>query len=130
MKVLVKIIENGISRLDYHTYPLNFKQCIDLCDSDDNMIFVDDILYDSTSDTYFTVFKVPGGFAIESNPKSFGLYDENDQFPVYESTGDAQTSSYVKSNCVVVGNISTHQDLYNKIKSDYEKRVSEIGNRR
>ena len=62
------------------------KEKIRLSDKNGIDIHVGDILYWNDKDTYFTVFEVPGGYAIESNPKSFGLYDPDDPFPVYEST--------------------------------------------
>ena len=95
------------------------KKKIRLSDKNGIDIHVGDILYWSDRDTYFTVFEVPGGYAIESNPKSFGLYDPNDPFPVYESTGDAQTASFMSSNLEVIGNIYTNSELYNKIKDEY-----------
>lgn len=95
------------------------KEKIRLSDKNGIDIHVDDILYWSDKDTYFTVFEVPGGYAIESNPRSFGLYDRNDPFPVYESTGDAQTASFISSNLEVIGNIYMNSELYNKIKDEY-----------
>lgn len=95
------------------------KEKIRLSDKNGIDIHVDDILYWSDKDTYFTVFEVPGGYAIESNPRSFGLYDQNDPFPVYESTGDAQTASFISSNLEVIGDIYMNSELYNKIKDEY-----------
>lgn len=92
---------------------------IRLTDKNEVSIRVGDILYWKDRDTYFTVFEVPGGYAIESNPRSFGLYDSNDNFPVYESTGDAQTASFISNNLEVIGNIHTNSDLYNEIKDEY-----------
>lgn len=128
-KRLIKIIKDEMTSLEYIEFPDNSNVSIDLTDTDGNQIFVGDILYDSNSDTYFTVFEVPGGFAIESNPKSFGLYDLNDPFPCYESTADRQTASYIQGNCVVAGNIDSHKLLYDKIKSMYEKNIITLRNR-
>lgn len=95
------------------------KEKIRLSDKNGIDIHVGDILYWNDKDTYFTVFEVPGGYAIESNPKSFGLYDQNDPFPVYESTGDAQTASFIRNSLEVIGDIYTNSELYNKIKDEY-----------
>lgn len=97
---------------------------IGLTDRNDKRIYTGDIL--SNGDIYHTVFEVPGGYAIESNPVSFGLYDENDPFPVYESTADQQTASYIRSNCEVVGNIYQDVELYNKIKDEYKSSKNRI----
>lgn len=92
---------------------------IRLSDKNGVSICVGDILYWKDKDTYFTVFEVPGGYGIESNPKSFGLYDPDDPFPVYESTGDAQTASFIQGNLEVIGNIYLNNELHNKIKDEY-----------
>lgn len=95
------------------------KEKIRLSDKNGIDIWVGDILYWNDRDTYFTVFEVPGGYAIESNPKSFGLYDPSDPFPVYESTGDAQNASFIQSSLEIIGNIYLNEELYNKIKNEY-----------
>lgn len=93
---------------------------IHLNDKNSNSIYVGDILYNKRKDAYHTIFEVPGGFAIESNPVAFGIYDPNDPFPIWESTADQQTSSYISSNCEVVGNIYENVELYSKIKDEYK----------
>ena len=99
---------------------------IRLSDCKGKDICVGDILYDSERHVYYTVFEVPGGFAIEGNPECFGLYSDSDPFPIYESTADPQTSSYIRSSCEVIGNIEDNKNLYNKIRDEYELKKNRI----
>lgn len=121
---LIRIIEDGVIKVhDIAKYYDVEMDSIELKDNSGTEIFVGDILYNSYTDTYHTVFKVPGGYAIESNPKSFGIYDhfhnnKTEMTLVYESTGDPQTSSYISQSCKVIGNIY-EGTLYNDIKSLY-----------
>lgn len=117
-----RIIDNGNCYISKEVlcHMDSMDDCINLKDSNGVDIYVNDILYCSQCDTYYTVFEVPGGYAIESNPKSFGIYDKNDLMPVYESTADPQTSSYISMNLKVIGNIHENKELYNKIKDEYK----------
>lgn len=122
MEKYKRVIDNGICYIkrEILCHMDGMDDCIRLKDIDGTDIFVNDILYCDKSDTYYTVFEVPGGYAIESNPKSFGIYDKDDLMPVYESTADPQASSYISMNLKVIGNIHENKELYNKIKDEYK----------
>ena len=57
-----------------------------------------------------TIFEVPGGFATESNPVSFGYGYQNNSNPT-EALSDKQTASWFEGNCEIVGNIFENPEL-------------------
>ena len=60
-----------------------------------------------------TIFEVPGGFATESNPVSFGYGYQNNSNPT-EALSDKQTASWFEGNCEIIGNIFENPELLNK----------------
>ena len=62
-------------------------------------IFEGDILEDSNRKWKFNVFRVAGGFAINTHQSDF-----NRPTPFYESISDMQNASYIIGNCEVIGN--------------------------
>mgnify|MGYP001068717870 CR=1 FL=1 len=60
-----------------------------------------------------TIFEVPGGFATESNPISFGYGFQSNSNPT-EALSDKQTASWFEGNCEIIGNIFENPELLNK----------------
>lgn len=63
-------------------------------------IYEEDILLDANKNNKYNVFRVDGGFAINTHQNDF-----NKNTPFYESIADMQTASYISGNYEVIGNI-------------------------
>jgi hypothetical protein len=121
MRKKIKLINNGVTSIIYEPEYTGVKlDFINLQDMNGQDIFVGDILYCKNTDTYFTVFEMPGGYCIEGNPKFFGLHEDSDPFPIVESISEPQTSSFIRESCSVVGDIYTSKELYKSIKDEYK----------
>jgi hypothetical protein len=74
-------------------------QFIELTDKNGVEIYDGDILEDKSRKWKYNVFKVKGGFAINTHQNDF-----NRTTPFYTAF-DMQTTSYINGNCEVTGNI-------------------------
>ncbi len=81
-----------------------------LQDKNGNDIWEGDIFKDDVLRYVRTVFRVPGGFAFESNPISFG-YDHTEQLYPYSPIAEMQTASWLSQCCEVIGNIHDNPEL-------------------
>lgn len=61
-----------------------------------------------------TVFKVPGGFAIESLDCDYGKYGKRACVPI-EGLSDEQNANFVAQQCTVVGNIYENPELLEEV---------------
>lgn len=80
-----------------------------LKDKNDKKIWVGDIFKDDRG-VVRSVFRVPGGFAFEANPVSFG-YDHRSPVYPYSPLADLQSASWLSQCCEVIGNIHDHEHL-------------------
>lgn len=67
-------------------------------------------IYKDNKDVIRTIFEVPGGFATESNPVSFGYGFQHNTNPT-EALSDQQTASWFEGNCEIIGNIFENENL-------------------
>lgn len=99
-------ISSGLRYVDKNTVG----QYIGIKDRNNIRIFDGDIIKDIYTDKIYTVFYVAGGFAIESNPESFGYGSQNETNPT-EPLSDMQMRRYIEDNCNVIGNIYDNNEL-------------------
>ena len=67
-------------------------------DKDGTKIYVGDVLQEiAPRGNRYTVFSVEGGFAVNT------FQDGDKSF--YESLADKQTANYIKTQCIIIGNI-------------------------
>ncbi len=83
-------------------YPQQF---IGLIDCNGKEIFEGDFLINKHNGNKYNVFRVAGGFAINTHQNDF-----NRSTPFYTSF-DMQTASYINGNCYVGGNIYENPNL-------------------
>ena len=102
-------LRESISKKIQFTKDCIIMQFTGLLDRNSKEIYEGDIL-EGHDKRKLTVFSVPGGFAIESNPIAFG-YGYQDGQNCYESIGDKQTASYIQGNCTVIGNVYENSEL-------------------
>lgn len=86
-------------------------QSIGLLDKKGKEIYEGDILvfHHGHGDRFYKVFCVPGGFAINAFPNDVN----KEEIAFHEGTSDMQTSSFIESNCEVIGNICEYPELLN-----------------
>lgn len=91
----------------------NLMQFTGLKDKNGKEIYENDVISDGN--TKFRVYSVAGGFAIKapywaSCMEDFKFGDEL----IIQPLADAQTMSYIKESCTVIGNIHENPELLNK----------------
>lgn len=115
------IVCDSIDSCDIVSYKKMFEvetesvgQFIGLKDKNGAEIYEGDICTDGK--TLFTIFWSPGGFCIESNPKSFGYGYQSNSNPS-EPLAHKQVASWFETNFELVGKIYENSEL---LKDYYE----------
>lgn len=77
---------------------------VNITDKNNVELYSNDIIHDGNRGLKFRIFEIGGGFVIKSGHWSndFNWVDSDEL--IVESLSDAQTRSYVKQNCMCVGN--------------------------
>ena len=76
--------------------PESVSQYVNLKDCKGNDVYENDVLINVNNGNKYNVFRVSGGFAINTHQNDF-----NRKTPFYTALADMQTSSYISGNCVV-----------------------------
>lgn len=86
-------------------------QYVNLVDSTNEKLFVGDLLKCKTNDIIYRIWSVDGGFAINTHVKMWQKDIKNDYSSPLQPLSDEQTVSWIRSNCVKVGNIYDNPEL-------------------
>lgn len=93
----------------YEVRPETVGQYTGLRDKNGKEIWEGDIFKDDRG-VVRSVFRVPGGLAIEDDPVSFG-YDHRAPVYPYSPIADPQNASWLAQCCEVIGNIHDNPEL-------------------
>lgn len=76
------------------------EQYINLLDINGDEIYENDMLIDRNNGNCFNVFRVSGGFGINTHRSDFNFEKKPSIF--YDSIADMQTASYISGNCEII----------------------------
>lgn len=111
------VVNKGTMASKLHDFIL--LQNIGLKDRFEKEIYDGHILEDKLKKHRYKVFRVAGGFAINTHQDDLN----KEKVFFYQSTSDMQNASYIESNCEIIGDIYHNPEL---LKNDLDVVASEI----